>query len=588
MITRAEGNKEVVARIDWSDFDNDDPLSKIPVRVAQRAPRYFTGDKTGTRIEITKLRELPWTRRRVRTLHRAVTSISSPIDGPNEFEATVAIAPDPGDWLKGLLTAADIVGLSLFRFKGRIEDGELSYEYLFEPWAGMKGVDSRRTRKSNLAVEMSPDGAPKPKKTSKQDVDSDDPPTLEGKRIGPIEIDFHIFDRERNVLQFVPGNIDLVREFLDQNGGVRVYRNGVRVYDFGEAGNDWLDLGGRRVNVPAQRIGNNQIIGVVGLNLSKSQDLVEKTNREGFVENDAFLAFRAAIRFALAQAEAERNIDKQRIRKAFAKPRAKEPVLGEIADLREFVGKLDLDPGKDKQINQYLDRIEVQFKEILDNLLTAAGAGLNLAIVLHEVEKGIKSLYQSLLKVEKPEHVLDRAKQLADIIDSLTWLVRQSGISDVAADSLIKNCLLAWSYRFGNHKIIVTNGIEHGDASFTVRGNRRLLMTALMNLIDNAIYWVGTKGPANRRIYVGTTRDLNGEPALVVADSGPGLQDPPDYATMPFFTRKPDGIGLGLHISDEIMKMHGGRVGFPDREDLAIPKGHDGAVILLQFGGKKA
>ena len=41
-----------------------------------------------------------------------------------------------------------------------------------------------------------------------------------------------------------------LKKFLDQNGGIRVYRDGVRVFDFGEPGNDWIDLGGRRVRHP--------------------------------------------------------------------------------------------------------------------------------------------------------------------------------------------------------------------------------------------------------------------------------------------------------------------------------------------------
>jgi nitrogen fixation/metabolism regulation signal transduction histidine kinase len=42
-------------------------------------------------------------------------------------------------------------------------------------------------------------------------------------------------------------------------------------------------------------------------------------------------------------------------------------------------------------------------------------------------------------------------------------------------------------------------------------------------------------------------------------------------------------MGLGLHIADEIMKMHGGRVAFADRNDITIPKEFTGAIVLLQF-----
>ena len=60
--------------------------------------------------------------------------------------------------------------------------------------------------------------------------------------------------------------------------------------------------------------------------------------------------------------------------------------------------------------------------------------------------------------------------------------------------------------------------------------------------------------------------------------------DPPEYLTQPFMSRKPDGMGLGLHLANEIMKAHGGRLLFPQAEDVGLPEGIDGAVVALAFG----
>ncbi len=582
MVTRAKDCKEVLVSVDWTKFDNNNRLSSVKVTVNERTPKQFAGEQTGTRIEITDLRDMPWTRRRVRDLHRAVTSICSPIAGPESFKATLILEPDPSNWLEGLLTAEEAMQLALFRFSGRIEKGELTYDYDFRPWKGMKEVDARRIRNRTMPVDLRTEKKKgKPSLTKSQDEEEVD---LESLDFGPIEIDFRIFDRDPGVLKLLPGNMNLVKDFLDQNGGVRVYRDAVRVFDFGEPGNDWLNLGGLRINVPTKRIGNNQVVGAVRLRLADSKSLIEKTSREGFVENPAFQVFRRAISFAITQAAFERNLDKERIRKATTKERQREPVLAEVSELRDEIDKLKLEKEEDQRLNQYLDRIEIQYREILEKLLTAAGAGLNLAVVLHEVEKGIKSLLASIKQGQPLNQVLERAKQLADIVDGLTWLTRQSGITDVSAADLIRHCLFAWSYRFSKHQIELTNGLEHGDPPFTVRGTRRLLMTALMNLIDNSIYWLGTKRVKGRKLYVGTTMELTGQPAFVVADNGPGFKDPPSYLTMAFFTRKPDGMGLGLHIADEVMKMHNGRVVFPEPGDVTLPKEFDGAVVMLQFG----
>jgi len=52
------------------------------------------------------------------------------------------------------------------------------------------------------------------------------------------------------------------------------------------------------------------MIGAVSLSRDESTDLVEKTNREGFVESKAVQEFRKAILCALTHIEAERNKDK--------------------------------------------------------------------------------------------------------------------------------------------------------------------------------------------------------------------------------------------------------------------------------------
>ena len=108
-------------------------------------------------------------------------------------------------------------------------------------------------------------------------------------------------------------------------------------------------------------------------------------------------------------------------------------------------------------------------------------------------------------------------------------------------------------------------------------------LASLMNLIDNSVYWLVNKGHRDKRIYIGTTRALKGGPALLVADNGPGFADPPAYLRQPFITRRPEGMGLGLHIVDEVMKAHGGRLVFPDRGDVPLPAPYSGALVALQF-----
>lgn len=542
LITRSVRSKEVVVSIDWVDFANAKYLSDVPVSVIEREPRHFTGSKRGTRIEVSGI-WTPWTRRRVRELHRSITSICSPFETPEHFAAKLSLEPD-NEWLSGLLDAKTVLKEALYSATGTIKGAKLKLDYRFTPLPGMVGKIEPRGIPgftTNLMEATS-------RKAQKLD--------LTDCNIGDISFDFRIFDLEPAVLALAHTDKVGLRDYLNVNGGVRVFRDGVRIFDLGEPGNDWLDLEGRRVNRPTVKIGNNQIIGAVHLDGKHSRGLIEKTNREGFIENESYWRFREAVIFALQQVEAEREKDKKRLRQIYSRKALKEPVVEELTQLREEVEER----GLTEELGGFLDRIEKQFLDVRQRLLTAAGPSLTLTVVIHEVEKIIKELSHAV------RHDVDRTRlkaivsRLSEVVDGLSFLVRKSGNSREKASTLIAQAIFNTEYRLRAHRIKVMNGLDHEDPDFSVRCMRRLVISTLMNLVDNSIYWLENRGAQNKQIYIGSTFELDDKPALVVADNGSGFQDPAEYLVEPFFTRKPDGMGLGLHIADEIAKIHHGRL----------------------------
>ena len=76
---------------------------------------------------------------------------------------------------------------------------------------------------------------------------------------------------------------------MDQNGGVKIFRDDIRVYNYGEPNDDWLGINQNRATKSNAHFAKNQIIGAINLNLEETKEsLLEKTNREGFIENDTF------------------------------------------------------------------------------------------------------------------------------------------------------------------------------------------------------------------------------------------------------------------------------------------------------------
>lgn len=154
------------------------------------------------------------------------------------------------------------------------------------------------------------------------------------------------------------------------------------------------------------------------------------------------------------------------------------------------------------------------------------------------------------------------------------------------ASRLVSFACSTQSLRFKYHKINFINGFENlPELDFEINGIRRMLTATLVNLIDNAIYWCSQTEDDESVIWVGPSADLDGN-AIIVADNGPGFLDGPEDVVEPFFSRKTDGMGIGLYYSDMIMKSHGGRLSFPEQNAVDIPKKCNGAVVAMVFKGE--
>lgn len=89
-------------------------------------------------------------------------------------------------------------------------------------------------------------------------------------------------------------------------------------------------------------------------------------------------------------------------------------------------------------------------------------------------------------------------------------------------------------------------------------GNVQEIREIFLNLILNALQAVGAKG----RIEVGITFNRSEQVFVVqVADTGPGIPlDNLDKIFNPFFTTQPEGVGLGLFVTQQIVHRYGGSI----------------------------
>jgi len=105
----------------------------------------------------------------------------------------------------------------------------------------------------------------------------------------------------------------------------------------------------------------------------------------------------------------------------------------------------------------------------------------------------------------------------------------------------------------------------------------------LLNLFNNAFYAVNEQKSRNLNSYEPTvsviTKKVGDKVEIKVSDNGNGIpQKALDKIFQPFFTTKPtgQGTGLGLSLSYDIVKAHGGEIKVETKEG-------EGSIFIIQL-----
>lgn len=201
--------------------------------------------------------------------------------------------------------------------------------------------------------------------------------------------------------------------------------------------------------------------------------------------------------------------------------------------------------------------------------------------------KGFAQLLHKRLEGSGDEKTIAYLSRIDNKVDELTQLI--SDLTDLtrirvgklefrdeifAFDDLIKEVVLDCQPTTKTHKIILK-----GKTGKAILGDRARISQVLNNLFSNAIKY----SPGADRIIVGLSSGKKGVKVLV-QDFGFGIpQDDQEKIFQPFFRSalskdEVPGVGLGLYISRQILKHHGGSLDLKSREgqgtvfDLYLPQ----------------
>lgn len=594
--TRHEGQPEVKITIDWPELiDKANYIEDTQVVVEElTSPEYFPEESTGTRIVISDLNKTQWTRGDIRRLKRLLTSLTSPFKTASDFEVKLTVPGREREYFD-VLDADDVINNALWKYEFEIdENANFSYKYSFLPPSLYSSLKEEHKEGSFESLELFP--PTKEERLSRYFENRNDlvlkPSDL--KNIGPIKGCFYVFSRDKEILNAI-GAYQSIRQYLDDNTGIRVYRDGIRVFNYGEQNDDWLGLNAMRVNNPSKRIAVNLVIGNIELSLEKSRGLQEKTNREGFDENEDFVRFRFIAfsimeHFHLQHLNSRKKLQESKIGNQKKEKLPTQRFDENIQQLKSGLKRHNLG----KELGGQLDKIEADYKQMRQVTLSAV-TGVNLSVIFHEVERGIVQLNSDIQKNLDYQTLRERSEHLAKLLEGFAPLLKKSGNKKLPAKVLIEGALDFSQHRFAFHNVITSSPISTGEApDFEVNGPSNLLLAAINNIVDNAIHWTGLKKAKKDNenyqpaIQITTLTDFFKEgPAIVILDNGHGFELAPDEAIQPFNTTRPGGMGVGLYYADQVMESIGGKIIISNSSELDLPETYCGAAVALVFNKDK-
>jgi len=588
--------------INWKELiASGEYIQDLKVEIETVSESLFKKGK-GTRIYISDLKKKSWSKKEVKDLVRKINTIKNPfiddiISCPQvlknakkkleQFDVKISANDDKHDgWIKEVKNVNVILSDCLYYFDFYInESAHISTFYSYNPPKIFKDLKARIVKSDFIPTRIIEDKLGEVFSKDQKILKKSD---LDG--IGAFGGRFYVYNLDPYILNSV-GQSAAIRAFVRENNGIKIFRDGIRVYNYGEPSDDWLGMILRRLQRVGDKFSKNTVIGAMELSLETSHDsLVEKTNREGFDDNDTYRKFLNICISVLDSFEKTAKPDRDKLKSFIEdiKPIRKVGLSETIEDLKLKLKQKNIE----KELSPLIKRVEKDYNEMRDVMVNSGMSGLNLSLVFHEVEREMKFLNVDINKNHDVKTIKKRAKHILELLENFSPILKQQKNVILNASKLIETAVSINKSRFNYHNIVFSSPLMSKESQdFQIKGPGNLLTSSISNLIDNAIYWVSVKKEISEnnkiefipRIWISSnTKDYSG-PAIIIADNGEGFNMAAEDLIQPFRTTKPGGMGLGLYFVNIVMEMLGGKLLIPETADLDLPKGINGATLVLVF-----
>ena len=551
----SEPGVEYEVSIDWDEFDRARVVEDVPIEVKSAK----TSRCPGTTIELRDLRQ-EFGRSQVNRLARALVLLKDPFEHDEGFRP-ILLAPEFED-LERRVAESYFEDVE-YRIVAKLDRNGSAKALVLDPAGDVR-----------FAAEHA-------KFAARRD----------GETYSSSEARFEIWVFNLSGANFATRSSTLseVRDWLRVVGGVHIYQHHLRVPPYGDTGYDWLAMNLRRARSPENRPSTNNSVGRVVLE-SDDELLVQKTDRTGFIESNAFGELRSFCQDALdwSAAELERVAETRRqTEREKAKRDRKEADTDADAVRSTLEGS---DPAARAAFARYEKALERQLKSLKEDVLlyrTLGTVGTTSSAFAHEsikpasrIEQAVKLARKSgqkqfgeafnaavgrqLNAIEKAASALGKWAQMP--LRLLQRDKRRSRRVDVRV--AVEDVLELLEPFLADAKIEIERSLPR--AEVPVFAPPAAIESIVANLLVNALRAVVESGRRPRRIRVSLSVDDQPHFAtLAVADSGNGIRGiGRDEVWLPGRTSHSEGTGLGLTIVRDSATDMGGSAALSETSDL--------------------
>lgn len=549
--TKTKNDNEVVVKFDWDEFSDEEKyLDQVKTKWWVRNPEKVKSK--GTILEMLDVNSI-WDEHQIRELRVSLSRLLSPLTPVEDFLIELKLPKEMED-LSGIIERPETLNKPDYYVKGEVSSNGIP-----------KIVYFSKKAHTEVAVKFSPEEF----KLRNPNRESE---------AGPFSFEFRVWNRDpdsiSSLAQEINSSVKNVRGDLDDLAGISIYRDNFRITPYGNKNNDWLNLNIRRVNNPTLRLSNNQIVGYVSIGLDSNPLLKDQTNREGIVESQAFTDLKEYILLILNEVETRRyserpreeNKDNRSGKNLFERfslnnileyLKEKYPTNKEVLEI-VTVKENEIQDGI-KKVQEVISRYRrlTTLGQLIDVILHDGGnylgkIDIQAGIIKKEANKRPPNIEGIITSAEKVIKVRENFAQLFKRIEPFGGRKRGRPKTIIVENVINDQFLLAHR---DLEKLNITYEISKTVNTVTI--DEAELGIIIMNLLQNSIHWLENTSN-QRKIIVNVSRSQDSL-GITFSDSGPGIKEGTEVAIFdPYFSTRPDGIGLGLTIVGELVSEYDG------------------------------